>query len=590
MSYDLEQEEAALGPWPRRLLHIPTMTSHEWSSGNIYGAHQEPEYNIITYTWGRWRLQDNEAPQICGLPVKNIPWPIPRVKPSAFTATSLQDILNRATGFYPQDKNRNFSGANPLSPVEFVWLDIACIDQREDSPGSAAEVGRQADIFNKARQVFVWLHKLPHKDLFALLESFEHLEDLVPLLLGMKEPEPEETQLLQDITKSLMTLTRDPWFSSMWTLQEAFLRNDALLLSQEGLPVVGLKTGGPNIIFHNILQYCYVFSISDDDQTHLGKIREIIQNTGLQALSSQNALAVFVASARRTSSRDEDRIYAIQQIFCMRLGSTSTTAMAGHKYSLPELEIQFGTRLLEERPISSQMHHFMQPSVIGRGWLVNTTSVMPINSIARSEEFGEADAFSTDSIEEEKACCRLSVKFVKNNYWGTFSGMLRSFTNFYTAIESLEQHPEWAHIWENETLLKIYLDNIPEISAATDFDRLPQGRVPGMNTQRRCAQWLAHISDSRQRTFMLLLGHLVGHGPYQSSMTVALLLLESQDDNKFRFYRRIGFCFWDPIVAMDSVTKRVASFDPNDPQLICMPGTSQLVSEEFWEPKTGYFG
>jgi hypothetical protein len=40
--------------WPQRLLHIPTMTSYEKESGDIYCQTQRPDYNILSYTWGRW--------------------------------------------------------------------------------------------------------------------------------------------------------------------------------------------------------------------------------------------------------------------------------------------------------------------------------------------------------------------------------------------------------------------------------------------------------------------------------------------------------------------------------------------------------
>src|SRR6516162_6076317 len=48
------------GRWPRRLLHVKTMTSYCWKEGNVYGGVREPRYHAITYTWGRFAYRDSE--------------------------------------------------------------------------------------------------------------------------------------------------------------------------------------------------------------------------------------------------------------------------------------------------------------------------------------------------------------------------------------------------------------------------------------------------------------------------------------------------------------------------------------------------
>lgn len=61
LSHSLIEDEDALGDWPRRLLHVPTMTSFEWAPGNYYGSTQEPSYNATSYTWGRWAARRRDA-------------------------------------------------------------------------------------------------------------------------------------------------------------------------------------------------------------------------------------------------------------------------------------------------------------------------------------------------------------------------------------------------------------------------------------------------------------------------------------------------------------------------------------------------
>ena len=146
----------AIGSWPQRLLHVPTMTSHEWTSGNIYGNHVAPRYNAISYTWGRFDL--DYAPDGCNktilrrttsIKIEGTAWAanIPRIDPRHFRVHDFQNVIARTLDLCE------------YKDVEFVWLDIACIDQR-NGPQKAAEIGRQADIFKGAENVFIWLTRL----------------------------------------------------------------------------------------------------------------------------------------------------------------------------------------------------------------------------------------------------------------------------------------------------------------------------------------------------------------------------------------------------------------------------------------------
>lgn len=74
--------------WPRRLLHIPTITSLEREAGNIYGAVREPEYGILTYIWGKWRISEDPSIHIAGTS-----WNIPAVDAPVFTPDSFHNVL-----------------------------------------------------------------------------------------------------------------------------------------------------------------------------------------------------------------------------------------------------------------------------------------------------------------------------------------------------------------------------------------------------------------------------------------------------------------------------------------------------------------
>lgn len=156
------------------------MTSLEWQPGNLYGRHREPEYNAISYTWGRWRLDtsgDHEQQQqqqrvgegssssseIYGIVIHNVKWDIPPISPDHFTVEEFRTALRRAAGrFYPRSDGGD---------GEFLWLDVACIDQRRGSEDGALEVGRQAAIFRGADEVCVWLSRSSFESLSVIATS-----------------------------------------------------------------------------------------------------------------------------------------------------------------------------------------------------------------------------------------------------------------------------------------------------------------------------------------------------------------------------------------------------------------------------------
>lgn len=96
--------------WPRRLLHIASMTSRQWQPGNIYGLDKEPQYAILSYTWGRYGI-----PKGPRLHVEGIDWDVPAISLLHFTVASLERLL-----------------ANVSLNNEYNWIDIACIDQKRE--------------------------------------------------------------------------------------------------------------------------------------------------------------------------------------------------------------------------------------------------------------------------------------------------------------------------------------------------------------------------------------------------------------------------------------------------------------------------
>lgn len=144
-----------IGNWPRRLLHVPSMTSLEWRPGNKYGGHVEPGYNAVSYTWGRYDLdipgfrKIKEYRAVKAIEIDGVDWSVPRIDPKHFYVDHFQRLIRRTCE--PVDDMEE--------KMDFLWLDVACIDQK-NGPQKLAEIGRQAVIFHGAQRVFVWLTKV----------------------------------------------------------------------------------------------------------------------------------------------------------------------------------------------------------------------------------------------------------------------------------------------------------------------------------------------------------------------------------------------------------------------------------------------
>lgn len=372
MNSSIKEYEQALGRWPRRLLRIADLTSFEWQPGNVYGGVKEPSYNAISYTWGRWKLKDGVKPEIHPLPIKGIPWiqHLPRIDPSHFTIQEFLALIQNA-GSTPTEEN--------YPPVEFIWLDIACIDQRNTEQISAAEIGRQGLIFRGAQAVFIW---------FTTMYSSENYQVFGKIDWWFSPPSEHTGESIKPIVDNIVTfldVLKDPWFSSLWTLQEAYLRPDAVIFTRLGQRVIYDLYEGKDIL---TLRHLLVWGVNSDGfctqraAINHGKgifaaFKKVIAERGLIALRARNTMALLGAAMYRTTSVSADRVYGIQQVFDLRLGKTSLDGVYGASPSLSELEDELGEALLTKEPILSQSHVFMQPVPAKDRWRISKCSSVP---------------------------------------------------------------------------------------------------------------------------------------------------------------------------------------------------------------------
>lgn len=369
--------------WPQRLIHIPSMTSISRDDGNIYKYKdimaKEPEYGTLSYTWGRWRVRDKpETPPV--LPIKNTPWEIPTVEETHFTTENFQKVVQsiHETG------------------VDWVWIDVGCIDQRRSSTQAAVEIGRQASIFKQAKSTFVWLSHLDRIQLAQaiddILECGGRLYDHIDI--GVQGVDFDDVMdKLQKVSEYLFS---DPWFSSLWTLQEIVLRNDAIILSTEGESVPWKVARQDQRTYMTMLinhcQNIYTSLEKAIEKTKavysqpypkatmnaIQRVKQLILQVGFYYLFSTNPNVQFGTARYRTTKRAEDRIYGIMQIYNLCVGRS---ARPEENPSMEELVIEFAAAINYNSAILGQFFIHVSRPQLGYTWRITEASTVPSSLI-----------------------------------------------------------------------------------------------------------------------------------------------------------------------------------------------------------------
>ena len=385
--------------WPQRLIHVPSMTSAPRDEFNVYRAAgieaKEPIYNILSYTWGRWVIRDGSRDGHRTLPLTGTPWAIPAVEESHFTADGFLKVVRAVAGL-----------ANTEATADWVWVDIGCIDQR-DNEQAAVEIGRQASIFKRAQCPFVWLSHLPATELGPAVRDAE--ARALELSAFLDEPPRGRTnarlvlgRVGEGLQKALGFIFSDPWFSSLWTLQEVILRDDAIVLSAEGEPIVWDTE--PSVqymfltMFINLCRNIYrdlalleqrlsplttvATTGMDTHSLDLGydgaplfrDVKAQILRAGFQYLFSNNPNVQYGVARYRTTSRRTDRVYAIMQTYGVRVGKA---ARPGADPELDDLVDEFAGAINTRSAILGQLFLHTAAPTPGKSWRITENSIVP---------------------------------------------------------------------------------------------------------------------------------------------------------------------------------------------------------------------
>jgi hypothetical protein len=264
-----------------------------------------PPYCIVSHTWGRWRLASE-------LSVPGVPWKVPAN--SRFDVRRLPEVLST---------NREI-----FYPATHVWFDLLCIPQ-DGSALADVEIARQAAIFGNALNAMIWLNDISGwRGLQAALQwlALRYLSISCPTVYTLHEEfakathEAEKTTQLFgsfSITETDVHIGSDPagWFTSLWTLQEAFLRPEMTLHDQNWKTLeLGSGAGTQPVTLDSLLALCSFekYEIADMPAAVV-ELFALIDHTRLDYLLEYSPLTALTLASRRQCS--EGRAEAIMSVF-----------------------------------------------------------------------------------------------------------------------------------------------------------------------------------------------------------------------------------------------------------------------------------
>lgn len=261
----------------------------------------------------------------------------------------------------------------------------------------------------------------------------------------------------------------------------------------------------------------------------------------MYASITHNPLDALTQAVNRQTTKEEDQIYAIQQIFRFRLGITAP-GYTGRPFSRAELEFQFGQRLVEAYPILSQLHVFTQPVKFGDGWRINSTSrVAQLHSF---ENLGSADQHQT--------MCKLSTVALSDGVWGHFIGSACPFRTLSNTAQQLDrnpdfrEHPLYGNDYKDMSILEAYLDASELVRSSPEFRGGTLYQAPSGDRQRQLVSWLAQKFPTDDLHVVVLGERALA---IEKKMYGLLLLREHGGNSDaigepLERWRRLGYCAW----------------------------------------------
>lgn len=515
------------------------MTSLELRPGNRYGDFVEPEYGALSYTWGRYEVLSGPR-----LEVRGISWTIPAINDKHFTVDQFKAALKQAS---------SLSG--------LVWVDVACIDQ-EDNRVKADEIGKQADIFRSASRVCVWLTSQSTGAMQSALENIQLFGKRVAQLAYKENSFTlddtgtllHEECLTSNAEVSFAVIFDDPWFSSLWTLQEAYLSETAILLSDcAGTAPFDRPLSKPTKErdLMTLVGDCEDIKLTllpyGDADARIRRILQLIERSGLSTLNSvglnPTPMMLYSAASYRDTREPLDRVYGIMQVYNLRLGAS---AQPERPFTLIELEDQLGAALNEMSPIAAQLHVHTQPQQPDKAWRVGQHCFLP-------------DTFYLSDLQDVR--CKIFMDANGRPRYKGHACRIDQLAEFWIEASSLQD--QVFQNYANDNTLFHYQANI-HLDATTECNtkyaslvQQPRASCPCHRCQSAkvfsgdpIKNFLGEFPQPLSDHLILFLGNITLFrftGPSTSLMCAARagMLVRRQEYQDKYFWRRVGICTWE---------------------------------------------
>ncbi|KAM4057636.1 heterokaryon incompatibility protein [Hirsutella rhossiliensis] len=271
-----------------------------------------------------------------------------------------------------------------------MWVDVLCIPQEDSDPEKAIEIGKQSHIFKSASRAAVWLCSGGDEAFIDICSSVpEEVHMIPPDALALNKPEniAEARRRLALVAEFPLLV---PWTTSLWTLQEAALRPDAVFYGKLGIPLRHRETGNPLTIrhltrtlsqIHDILYFLFLpgrglpqgildkpeaWDMCEGDVSLVFQALDAVNVISLHKLANMNASELLLASNHRKSTRQHDRVYGI-------MGAIGgVTVPVDYKADADKVMDAFMVELHNRVPAEMQaFYRSGNASVNGRKWAVD---------------------------------------------------------------------------------------------------------------------------------------------------------------------------------------------------------------------------
>lgn len=268
----------------------------------------------------------------------------------------------------------------------------------------------------------------------------------------------------------------------------------------------------------------------------------LVHRVGMYAHITTNPLEALTQAVNRQTTKEEDQIYEIQQVFPFRLDITAP-GCTGKPYSRAELEFQFGQSLMEAYPILGQLHVFSNRSNLARAGASTTR-----------QEWHNCTVGETSNlfIRVTKMMCKLSTVVLSDGVWGHFTDSACPFRTLSNTVQQLDrdpqfrEHPLYGNYYKKISVLEAYLDVSDHIQSSLEFRGGTLYQAPSGDRQRTLVSWLAREFPAEDFHVMVM-----GERALASEKKIyGLLLLREHSGNSdaigkpLEKWRRLGYCAW----------------------------------------------